>query len=319
MAITSAGYDGSVSELSWSKMISGVGSSEYGVLAVDDYKVTPVTGADRTVSISAGSAWGKGVFDINDANITIQLDTVSTGSRYDMIVIRRNWTGAAGTTTIAKINGSASKSLPARNVGAGALDDQPIALVQITAGQTQPTAIIDLRAWGSNGGMVAADALALSYLQRPGAQVFIAGETWQCTRSTSGAFSWNKVASTSALGLYGAGGNISGLAVPNVDAGPNFMIQAGSTAQYTDGSGYGRVTWPKPFPNGLLTVILTNGDSWMSGGGVMLVEGHNDFWGPSGNGGKNDVVYVFQGNNAQQLWTLKPNTLHRVNWIAIGY
>jgi len=319
MAITSAGYDGAVTELSWSKMISGVGAAEYGVLGTNDFKVSAVIGSDRTVSIATGSAWGKGVFDTNDANITIQLDTISSGSRYDMIVIRRNWTGAAGTTTVTKINGSSSKMLPSRNIGAGVLDDQPIALVQVTAGQTQPTAIIDLRAWAGNGGMTAMDTLALSYLDRPGGQVYVNGETWQCVRATNGVVSWNKVAVMNGLGLFGASGNTGGIAPPNADAGPNWLIQAGSTVQYTDGSGYGRVTWPKPFPNGVLTVILQNGDSWASGGGVMLIEGHNEFWGPSGGGGKNDVVYVFQGNNNQGLWVMKPSTLHRVNWIAIGY
>ena len=316
MAITSTGYDGAVTELGWAKMISAVGSSEYGVLGSNDYRVTAVAGADRTVSISTGSAWGKGVFDTNDANITVQLGTVSSGSRWDLIAVRRNWTGASGTTTVVGIAGSSAKAIPARNTNPGILDDQPLALVQVSAGQTQPTTIVDLRAWGGNGGMAAMDTLALSYLDRVGAQVVIAGEEWACGRNGTGTVTWSKSSSPTAIGLYGNGGFLTGTTPPDGStAGPVYLLQAGSAISSTDNSGNARITWPRQFPNGVLCVMLTNGDSNATGGDcIMSVHGDTAFWGTAGLGGKSDVVYRLRDDGGPMA-----NALHRANWIAIGY
>ena len=319
MAITSFGYDGSVSEVAWATMVTGVGSSEYGVLGSNDFKTTAVAGADRTVSIAAGSAWGKGVYDTSDANITVQLDTVASGSRWDLVAIRRNWSGAAGTTSVVKINGGASKLIPARNVNPGVLDDQPIALVQVTAGQTQPTAIVDLRAWGGNGGMAAMDTLALNYLNRVGSQVTIGGDVWVSTPSTSGTVSWTKASGISSVSLAGATVGLAGTATPDVANGPVFQMQAGTVVTTSDGAGNARITWPSAFPNGLLTVMLHNGDSWASGVGVFYsVAGNTAMWGVSGTGSKTDVVYTVWGYSGG---VVKPiiNMSHRVNFIAIGY
>jgi hypothetical protein len=319
MAITSFGYDGSVSEVAWATMVSGVGSSEYGVLGSNDFKVTAVAGSDRTVSIAAGSAWGKGVYDTSDANITVQLDTVASGSRWDLISIRRNWSGAAGTTSVLKINGGASRLIPARNTTPGVLDDQPIALVQITAGQTQPTAIVDLRAWGGNGGMAAMDPLALTYLQRIGAQVMINGDEWVCAPTASGTVSWTKINAPFNISLYGTGGYAGGIAPPDTALGPVFLMQAGTMVATSDGAGNGRLIFPQPFPNGLLTVTFTNGDSWASGVGMFFsAAGNSAFWGASGTGSKTDIVYTcwgYQGGVTKQI----ANMPHRMNWIAIGY
>lgn len=180
MAIISVGYDGVINETQWADMIKKVGSCDYGVVDVNDWNVSIVTGADRTVSIAAGKGWGHGIFDEITANITIQLDTISSGSRWDLIVMRRNWTGAGGLSTIEKVNGSAAKEIPAtRAVGPGVIDEQPLALVQVTAGQTQPTAIVDLRCWGSNGGLFAKDDLAKNYLNKVGAELRIGQIVWR--------------------------------------------------------------------------------------------------------------------------------------------
>jgi hypothetical protein len=180
MATISVGYDGVINETQWADMIKKVGASDYGVVDVNDWKVTAVTGADRTVSIAAGKGWGHGIFDEITANITIQLDTVSSGSRWDLIVMRRNWTGAGGLSTITKVNGTTSKEIPGtRAVGPGVIDEQPLALVQVTAGQTQPTAIVDLRCWAGNGGLVAKDDLAKNYLNKPGAELRIGQIVWR--------------------------------------------------------------------------------------------------------------------------------------------
>ncbi|MEZ2373128.1 hypothetical protein [Arthrobacter sp. RCC_34] len=58
-------------------------------------------------------------------------------------------------------------------------DDQPLALVQWTAGQTQPTQIIDLRTWAGPGGIIAKDELALTFLDDIATKVSISNTTWQ--------------------------------------------------------------------------------------------------------------------------------------------
>lgn len=191
MAITSVGYDGSVDEVQWAEMIKKVGSADYGVVTQPAWKVTGVPAADRTVSVAAGKGWGHGVYDTLDVNTTIQLDTIASGIRWDMIAMRRTWTGVGGVTSIVKVNGTAAYGLPTGRVsGPGVVDDQPIALVQVTAGQTQPTGIIDLRCFAGNGGMAANDELALEYLKAIGADCVVRGKTWRCYSTSLGFLYW---------------------------------------------------------------------------------------------------------------------------------
>lgn len=202
MAIISVGYDGVINETQWADMIKKVGSCDYGVVDVNDWKVTAVTGADRTISVATGKGWGHGIFDEITANVTLQLDSVSSGSRWDLIVMRRNWTGAGGLSTITKVNGTTAKEIPAsRAIGPGVIDEQPIALVQVTAGQTQPTAIVDLRCWGSNGGLYAKDDLAKGYLNKVGAEVRIGLIVWRYTLGVNDIPGWEAELSP---GVYSA-------------------------------------------------------------------------------------------------------------------
>lgn len=186
MAVTfiSHGYDTTTgnpyTELAWADAHPRIGSGSYGVRSGGDWKVTAVAGQDRTVSIAEGFGWGAGVIDKTVANDTIQLDTISSGSRWDLIVARRDWTPTAGETVFMKINGGSVKAIPGGRLATpGGIDDQPLALVQVTAGQTQPTAIVDLRCWATNGGMVAKDDLVKSYLNDLGTELYINGTVWR--------------------------------------------------------------------------------------------------------------------------------------------
>jgi hypothetical protein len=184
VTFTSHGYDTTTgnpyTEIAWAEAHPPIGASTYGVMGGSDWKVTAVTGADRTVSIAAGFGWGHGVTDRTTANETIQLDTVTSGSRWDLIVVRRDWTPTAGESKFMKINGGSVKAIPGgRLSGAGAIDDQPLALVQVTAGQTQPTSIVDLRCWARNGGVVAKDDIAKGYLNDLGTELYINGIEWR--------------------------------------------------------------------------------------------------------------------------------------------
>lgn len=191
MAIISVGYDGSVNETQWAEMIKKIGSADYGVVGPGDWKVSGVPAALRTVSVAVGKGWGHGVFDEINSNVTVELDSVASGYRWDLIAMRRDWTGTGGTSTVIKINGTSAKELPTdRASGPGLIDDQPLALVQVTAGQSQPTAVVDLRCWAGNGGMTAANSLSLNYLKSVGASCTIASRRWVCGVDTSGNAAW---------------------------------------------------------------------------------------------------------------------------------
>lgn len=327
MAITSVGYDGSVNETQWAKLIPLVGSAHYGVAAAGDWKVTPHATMDRGINIAVGTGWGHGILDTSDATVSLQGNTVGSGSRWDMVVVRRNWSGTGGTTQFQLVQGTGTKQLPARNTTPGTLDDQPIALVQFTAGQTAPTQIVDLRCWSRNGGMNARDELVMTYLKEPGTTVSINGVSWNCTLDANGNAVWASGHVMGRIPLFGASGPLFGpVSDPSslISGGTQFLIQAGTTVQRTDPSGYARITFPKPFPAGLITVMGFNGDDWAIGSGGLTIAsaGNSGIFGTSAWGNTADWVYVVHGyasgNNDGPL-IRKANQLHRINWIAIGW
>lgn len=180
----SNGYDTTAgnpyTEGAWADAHPVIGGASYGVRSSTDWKVTAVAGQDRTVSINAGRGYGHGITDKTVANETIQLDTVASGSRWDLIACRRDWTPTSGVSQFVKVNGGATDVIPGgRQANPGGIDDQPIALVQVTAGQTQPTAIIDLRTWsGDGGGVVANHDRVRTYMDAVGTRLHINGIDW---------------------------------------------------------------------------------------------------------------------------------------------
>lgn len=142
MAINSVGYDGTVTESQWS-ILSPYQGAPYAISGANDLAVTANASATLAVNIAVGSAYGYGVLDTNTAQITLALGTIASGTRWDLIAMRRNWN--TNTSAVVAIPGTATKVVPSRNTTPGTLDDQPLALVQVTAGQTVPTAVVDLR------------------------------------------------------------------------------------------------------------------------------------------------------------------------------
>lgn len=192
MAITSVGYDGTVDEAQWASMISKVGGYEYGVDKAGDFAVTQSAGT-RMISIAAGLAWGRGVMDISDAAAIIQLDSVATGSRYDLIALRRTWGPVSGgPTEIVVVKGTGAKAIPAaRQTSPGVTDDQPLALARVTAGSASISEIIDLRVWGRNGGQLyAKDDLVRSYINAIGTEICIGSTEWQRVVGANNVASW---------------------------------------------------------------------------------------------------------------------------------
>lgn len=190
MTVTSIGYDGTVNEAQWAKLVPSAGSSEYGVLGAGDWKVSAHPSIAQAVNIAPGTGWGWGVMDTTDSTITVQCDAITSGTRWDLIMMHRDWTPPGGTTTGDKVTGTSTKQIPPRSTNPGVTDDQPIALVQWTAGQTQPTAIVDLRCWGGDGGVFAVDTLVLSYLTRIGAVVQIGTDWWVRSLDTNANTVW---------------------------------------------------------------------------------------------------------------------------------
>lgn len=161
MALSAAGFDGTIDEISWATL-STLAGTQYAVAGQTDFEVTARPAATLTVNIAAGTAYGHGVKVVSDAQATLALASIASGTRWDAVVLRRDWGGVGGTVSLVGITGTATRGVPAgRLSGPGTLDDQVLALVQLTAGQTQPTAIINMRTWPSKVQTVS-DLLAIT-------------------------------------------------------------------------------------------------------------------------------------------------------------
>lgn len=193
MTFTSTGYDGTVDETQFARLMVHSASATYGVAGLDHFQVSAVAGQDRVVQILGGTAWGPGVVDQSSATETVQLASVSSGSRWDMIVLRRDWQPPGGATTVAVIQGGASNlTLPSRNVTPGVLDDQPLAYVRVDEGSTVIGSVIDLRCWARNGGCVAKDTRVMDYLDGYGTELRIGRSSYSRVVYADNSSEWQK-------------------------------------------------------------------------------------------------------------------------------
>jgi microcystin-dependent protein len=143
MALTNYGYDGTVNEPGWAKLSQYLGR-KYAFAGATDFAPTAVAGVDRTTRIAVGSSYGYGVLVVSDAQVDVQSATLGAGTRWDTVVLRRDW--QTNTSSIVVVTGTATEQIAAGlNATPGVIDDMPLALVQITAGTQAPTAIRDLR------------------------------------------------------------------------------------------------------------------------------------------------------------------------------
>lgn len=189
-ALDSVGYDGVVDEVAWARLAPYMGAP-YGVGGPDDLKVEAVAGLTRTVRISAGEGFGRGVLDVFP-EATLQLPDVPSGVRWDLIAARRDWQPPTGVSTLDYLTGTSTQVLPAGRLREpGIEDDQPLALVQCSATSTVPTAIIDLRVWHGAGGMYADNTAALAYLSELGSRVLIGPDEWVCTMDAADNLAWS--------------------------------------------------------------------------------------------------------------------------------
>jgi hypothetical protein len=143
VTITAIGFDGTVNEAAFAKLQAYIGHpSSTGSLS--HFAITPVVGVDRTVRLAAGDAWQDGVIVTSDANIDLQGGTVASGTRWDTIVLRRNW--GTNVATAVLVPGTSTRAVATGlNATPGTLSDQVLGIVQFTAGSTSPTTIVDMR------------------------------------------------------------------------------------------------------------------------------------------------------------------------------
>jgi len=303
VAITSKFYTGSVDHVEWAKAAGEVGSTFYGAESLSAWQPTVVSGVDRTVRIGTGVIWGRGVRDTNDATVDVAIpSTTSSGGRWDLIVARRTWGTSA--TTIVRVAGTSTKGIPAgRLSGPGVVDDQPLALVKVSKDSTLITELVDLRVFGGGtGSLQALDKLALQYLNFPGALVQVGTEFWAYPADGS---AWVKAGNFLGLDLFGVGAALQG------SGSSPFQFQGGSVVQNTDANGFARLTFPKSFPNGLLTVVAINGDDFAVPRAFPSGAGGPAF----GMGGRNWWTYRLLQADGDAY----KNRTHRINWLAIGF
>lgn len=183
---SSLGYAGEVNELTGRDFWNRIGAAKYGVVGANDLKVSTTTG-DRMLLIGSGIAWGHNIQDTLQTSLSVQLNSVASGSRWDLIVVRRDVTAG---TTVEVVQGTSNKVLPSL-ISSASHPDQPLALCRVQAGSTTVQEIIDLRCWAANGGVLAVDKLALDYLNVPGADVHIGGTDYRYKPDSLGDFFWD--------------------------------------------------------------------------------------------------------------------------------
>jgi hypothetical protein len=143
MTILSYGYaDGSVQAQQWALMAGFMGHGPT-VAGASDWNVTAVTGVDRRVQVALGTGFGRGVLDVSDTAVNLDLPT-TTGVKYATIFAHRNW---AGGVTYFRYSTYGTTNAVSANLynDPGVLDDQPLAIVRVTGGVQVPTVMSDER------------------------------------------------------------------------------------------------------------------------------------------------------------------------------
>lgn len=315
MALTSVFYDGPVTETDWAKNRGS--EPDYGVYGINDFKVTAHPSIPYAVLVKAGKAHGFGVTDTAGADQVVNCESLASGVRWDLIVVRRNWQPAAGgPSTLVAIQVGANPIIPdapIRKIGPGVEDDQPLFLVKWQGGVSAPVQFIDLRCWTGNGGLYATNDMARTYLNKVGTEININGVVWAYQIGDNDIAGWVKISAIGSIPIFGAGSGRLGGIPP---AGTSFLVQSGTSVSSSDKAGYGAIDFPKPFPNGVLYVKADSGDAsidYARGTALTYPTAGAPDW-------PNAVtltrfVYAVQRSNGTRI----PEALHRADWIAVGW
>lgn len=187
MTITNIGYDGTVGEAAAALLFTDVGV-KYGVGSFLDLQVAVGGTGDRAVTVGPGSGYGSGVRTTFSTSTNLNAALVSSGTRWDTVVLHRDWSGAGGTSSLRINQGGTTKQITQTDATPGTLDDQPLALIRSIAGSTIVQEVVDLRAFASKVHYVASSAAVPFMLPRVGARFYAAdnGHEWAVVGTQTG-------------------------------------------------------------------------------------------------------------------------------------
>lgn len=199
MTITSKGYEGTVDAgADWADVQMTLASRFW--VRGGAAQVAPLSAGTRQVTVSTGTLGGAGIYDKITETETVTLPTVASGTEWFLIKAIRTWAaeGASATTIGYQSAGTSNPAttgytLPTITNTPGTVDEQPLALVPLTSGQTVPGTPIDLRIVReyAGGEYSAASELVLQYCGWIGTYVRIGTTLWRNGYlSTGGARQW---------------------------------------------------------------------------------------------------------------------------------
>jgi len=145
----SDGYDGTLDEIGLAEWHAAA-ATRPGIR--EGFGVSIVGNVDRTIRVSPGKAYGWGVLDELTGTVDLQAEAVTSGDRWDTLVLRRDWRPlAGGPSALMILKGTATKARSAlRLSGPGVVDDQVLAIFRLRAGLSTIQELMDLREWQSS-------------------------------------------------------------------------------------------------------------------------------------------------------------------------
>lgn len=299
MQIVSRGYEGTVDYEDWAVLTTHLGA-QYSVFDVDSFGLSAGPG-DRQVVLAPGRAAGQGIYDISDSPVTLAGASVLSGSRWDMVALRRNY--ESGETIPVLVTGGAARAIPERENTPGVLDDHPLFLARFTAGQTAVQEIVDLRVWHGDGGLVARDPIVRDYLTRIGTRIWIQGTEWIRGLNNVGLAEWFSTA-REVVEQKNLGASISGVNIAPNGAYSPLIHKSGRITDFGTaafGNQYlSAMVFPTPFPTGLLSVQVTPLQIDGAVAGLFAIDladrnGFRVFFPGSGAGTKRAVLWTAVG------------------------
>lgn len=180
-------------------------AAKFVVGSPNDFK--PAVGANRQVTVQPGACIAGGNRVRSTAVETVTCQAVSSGVRWDAIVLRVDWsTGATsilaipGTSTSININPSTSSPSTTKvNRIPGVMYDALIAVVRVTSSSSYVDSLMDMRMWGGDGGPLRVSPSGIGspnyYDATPG--TFIATDRSGDTRRLDDDRVWRAIGTTS--------------------------------------------------------------------------------------------------------------------------
>jgi len=145
----SDGYDGTLDEIGLAEWHAAA-ATRPGIR--EGFGVSIVGNVDRTIRVSPGKAYGWGVLDELTGTVDLQAEAVTSGDRWDTLVLRRDWRPlAGGPSALMILKGTATKARSAlRLSGPGVVDDQVLAIFRLRAGLSTIQELVVLEEWQSS-------------------------------------------------------------------------------------------------------------------------------------------------------------------------